>query len=309
MKKILSVVLILTMLVSLGTASFAAGIPEKPYDNSEFFSYKDYTLHYRVYDGDPADKKQIMLVHGFCLSTASLEGVAEEYMAAGYDVITVDAPNFGYSTRETTEMELLDREEIIHALMCHLGGKWIVGGHSMGGGIAINIATDYSEDVSGLVLYAPQTNVKAEGITAVMAKTKLMQTVMNVMCAFAVRMPFVVRMLVEMSFSDKDYAKAYDLERITAPMSVDGTGAGVAIMSSHTRDTDFEKLSALDIPCVIFTASVDKVASADNLQTIIDSAPEGALVYNFEKGGHMMMEYNPQGVAELSLPVMGEMIK
>lgn len=304
MKKIISILISVVLILSLPVAALAGAIPEKPYENSCFFSYKDYTIHYRVYDGDPADKKQIMLVHGFCLSTASLEGVAEEYMAAGYDVITVDAPNFGYSVRETDDMELLDREEVIHALMCHLGGKWIVGGHSMGGGIAINIATDYSESVSGLVLYAPQTNVKAEGFTAIMAKSKLMQTMMEVVCAFALRMPFVVRMLVEMSFSDKEFAKSYDLERITAPISVDGTGAGVAIMSSHTRGTDFEKLSELNIPCVIFTASEDRVASAENLETIITSAPEGTLVCNFEKGGHMMMEYNPKEVAELSLPVM-----
>ena len=304
MKKIISLLLALSMLTGLCVFAFAVPIPENPYDNSCFFSYKDYTLHYRVYDGDPADKKQIMLVHGFCLSTASLEGVAEEYMSAGYDVITVDAPNFGYSSRETTDIELLSREEIIHALMCHLGGKWIVGGHSMGGGIAINIATDYSEDVSGLVLYAPQTNTEATGLMAKMSKTKLMQTIFSVVLAMALRLPPVVRMLVEMSFSSKEYAKTYDLRRITAPLSVDGTGAGITIMSSHTRGTDFEKLSTLDIPCVIFTATEDKVAMADNLQTIIDNAPDGAKVFNFEEGGHMMMEYNPKEVAELSLPIM-----
>ena len=304
MKKIISLILILTMIFGLSVSAIASAIPEKPYDNSRFFSYKDYTLHYRVYDGDPADKKQVLLVHGFCLSTASLEGVAEEYMAAGYDVVTVDVPNFGYSTRETNNMELLDREEIIYALMCDLGGRWIVGGHSMGGGIAINIATDYSDIVSGLVLYAPQTNTEATGFAAKMSATKLMQTLMSAVLAFALRMPPLVRMLVEMSFSSKEFAKNYDLSRITKPMSVDGTGAGISIMSSHTRGTDFEKLSTLKMPCVIFTASEDKVAMAENLQTIIDSAPEGKVVYNFEEGGHMMMEYNPTEVAELSLPVM-----
>ena len=304
MKKILSLLLILSMLLSFSVFAFAVPIPEKPYDNSSFFSYKDYTLHYRVYDGDPADKKQIMLFHGFCLSTASLEGVAEEYMAAGYDVITVDAPNFGYSSRETSKTNLLDREEIIHALMCHLGGKWIVGGHSMGGGIAINIATDYSEDVIGLVLYAPQTNTEAKGISAKMSSTILMQKVFSVVLAMALRLPPLVRMLVQMSFSSKEYAKTYDLKRITAPLSVDGTGAGITIMSSHTRGTDFDKLSTLDIPCVIFTASEDKVAMADNLEEIITHAPNGTVVYNFEDGGHMMMEYNPKEVAKLSLPIM-----
>ena len=304
MKKVLSLILVLSMLLSFGVSAFAVPIPEKPYDNSNFFNYKDYTLHYRTYEGDPTDKKQILLVHGFCLSTASLEGIAEEYMSAGYDVVTVDAPNFGYSSRETRKTELLDREEVIHALMCHIGGRWIVGGHSMGGGIAINIATDYSEDVSGLVLYAPQTNTKAEGIMSKVSASYMMQTVYNVILAFALRMPFLVRMLVEMSFSDKEYADSYDLKRITAPLSVDGTGGGITMMASHTRDSDFEKLSALEIPCVIFTATEDKVAMAENLQKIIDSAPEGKEVYNLEKGGHMMMEYNPKEVARLSLPVM-----
>ena len=304
MKKLLSLLMILSMLLSLTVTAFAVPIPEKPYDNSSFFSYKDYTLHYRVYDGDPENKKQILLVHGFCLSTASLEGVAEEYMASGYDVITVDAPNFGYSSRETDNMKLLDREEIIHALMTYIGGKWIVGGHSMGGGIAINIATDYSEDVIGLVLYAPQTNTEATGLMAKMSASKLMQTLFSAVLAMALRLPFMVRMLVEMSFSDKDYAKSYDLNRITDPMRVDGTGAGITIMSSHTRGTDFDKLSTLNIPCVIFTASEDKVAMADNLKTIIDNAPIGTKVYNFPEGGHMMMEYNPKEVAKLSLPIM-----
>ena len=306
MKKIISVMLAVLLVVSMGISAFAVAIPEKPYYNSSFFSYKDYTLHYRIYDGDPANKKQVLLVHGFCLSTASLEGVAEEYMKAGYDVITVDAPNFGYSSRENNNMELLDREEIIYALMCSLGGKWIVGGHSMGGGIAINIATDYGENVIGLVLYAPQTNTEATKMAAVMSKTCLMQSMMTMVLKFALRMPPLVRLLVEMSFSSKDFAKNYDLKRITDPMKVDGTGAGISIMSSHTRGSNFEKLASLDIPCVIFTASEDKVAMADNLQTIIDYAPKGKVVYNFEEGGHMMMEYNPQKVAELSLPVMAE---
>ena len=304
MKKLVSLVLIATIILSMGISAFAVPIPEKPYNNSNFFSYNDYTLHYRVYDGDSADKKQILLVHGFCLSTASLEGIAEEYMAAGYDVVTVDAPNFGYSSRETRKTELLDREEVIYALMCHLGGKWIVGGHSMGGGIAINLATDYGENVTGLVLYAPQTNTKATGIAAKLSASYFMQTMMNLVLKLALKIPALVRMLVEISFSSKEFAESYDLSRITAPLSVDGTGAGISIMSSHTRNSDFDKFSTLDIPCVIFTASVDKVAMADNLQTIIDNAPENKVVYNFEEGGHMMMEYNPKEVAELSLPIM-----
>lgn len=302
MKKVISLVLCLVMLFTVSLSAFAAdAVQEKPYDNSEFYTVGDYTLHYRVYEPDSHAKNQIMLVHGFCLSTASLEGVAQEYQKAGYRVVLVDAPNFGYSSRENTEMNLIAREELIYSLMQELGGTWIVGGHSMGGGIAINLACDYTETVTGLVLYAPQTAMQMKGVMATLAVSPLMQTMYTLILKLALRMPFLVEMLVSMSFSDSEYAKTYDLTRISAPLSLEGTGAGLSIMTSHARGNDFEKLSTLDIPCVIITAANDQVASADNLAQIIENAPEGTYTYEFEDGGHMMMEYYPAETAEQTL--------
>ena len=75
-------------------------------------------------------------------------------------------------------------------------------------------------------------------------------------------------------------------------------------MTTHTRGTDFEKVRELNIPCVIITAKEDKVADADNLQAIIDNAPEGTVVHEFSKGGHMMMEYSPAEVAQKTFSVI-----
>lgn len=303
MKKLLSLILSLTMLLGLCVPAFAADT-EKPFDNSNFYSVGDYTLHYRLYEPEGNAEKQIMLIHGFCLSTASLEGVAGEYVNKGYRVVLVDVPNFGYSSRETNSTAFLSREEVIGSLMLSLGGEWIVGGHSMGGGIAINLATDYPETVTGLVLFAPQTSMEASGSAAETARSPLMQMVYKVILKICLKMPFLVRMFVSMSFSDASYAKDYDLTRITAPLSVGGTGAGITIMTSHTRGPDFEKFKALDIPCVIITAENDKVASAENLKAIIDNAPDGTEVYSFAEGGHMMMEYSPAEVAEKTMSVI-----
>ena len=120
----------------------------------------------------------------------------------------------------------------------------------------------------------------------------------------ALKIPGVVRSLVEMSFSDAEYAKSYDISRISDPLSLEGTGAGIAIMSSHTRGTDFERVSELTIPAVVITATDDRVASAENLDKIIVALGDNATVYNCEKGGHMMMEYDAALVAEKTLPVI-----
>lgn len=303
MKKTLSFILALIIAFTLTIPAFAAE-DDKPFENSCFYSVGDYTLHYRIYEPDFKAKNQIMLIHGFCLSTASLEGIAEEYMNAGYRVVTVDAPDFGYSSRETVETEKLDRETVIYSLVQHLGGKWIVGGHSMGGGIALNLACDYPEVFTGLVLFAPQSSKEVSGAAGFIASSSLMRSMYNIILKIALMIPGVVRSLVEMSFSDAEYAKKYDIRRISDPLSVEGTGAGIAIMSSHTRGNDFAAISDLTIPSVVITATDDRVASAENLQQIIDALGENATVYNCEKGGHMMMEYDAALVAEKTLPVI-----
>lgn len=304
MKKFTAVLLAMLMAFSLTVTAFAAD--EKPFENSNYYTEGDYTIHYRTFEPEGAVKNQIFLVHGFCLSTVSLEGIAAEYAKAGYRVVLADAPNFGYSSRETSKTKLVDREVIFGGLLKELGGTWIVGGHSMGGGIAINLATDYPETVTGAILFAPQTSNESSGVTAMLMRSGIMQTIYTVVLKIALMFPSIVRSLVETSFSDKEFAKNYDLSRITAPFTLEGSGAAVAIMASHTRGSDLEAFSQLTIPCVILTAKDDRVANADNLQAIIDNAPEGTVVHKDLEGGHMMMEYNPVLAAELTLEVIGK---
>ena len=304
MKKLTSVLLAVLMVFSLTVTSFAAN-EEKPFDNSKFYTEGDYTIHYRVFEPSDAVRGQIFLVHGFCLSTVSLEGVAAEYAGAGYRVVLADAPSFGYSTKENSKTKLVDREVLFYGLLKELGGKWIVGGHSMGGGIAINLATDYPEITEGAILFAPQTSNEMSGVTAMLMRSGIMQTMYSLVLKLALLFPSIVRSLVEMSFSDKEFAADYDLSRITAPFTLEGSGPAVAIMASHTRGSNLEAFSQLDIPCVILTARDDRVANADNLQAIIDNAPEGTVVHKDLEGGHMMMEYNPALAAELTLEVIG----
>ena len=304
MKKILALVLAVVMMLTAIPFAFAVNT-EKPFDNSSFYKVNDdYTLHYRVYEAKGEEKNQILLIHGFCLSTATFEGLAEIYAENGYRTILVDVPNFGYSSRETDDTELMDREDVIYALMENLGGTFIVGGHSMGGGLAINLATDHPEAVTGLVLFAPQTSFEGSAPSTLFG-SKPQQIMMEVVRTVILWFPTLIRYaLVAGSFSSMEFAKDYDITKITDPFTIKGTGAGIAIMSTHTRGSDLSKLKALSIPCVVVTADKDMVASAENLKEIIDNSPEGTKVVNFTEGGHMMMEYNPTKAAEETLPVM-----
>ncbi len=305
MKKICSIMLALILVFS--AIPFASAVnPQKPFENSEFYEVGDYKLHYRTFEPATEPKNQIMLIHGFCLSTVTFEKLAEIYAENGYRTVLVDVPNFGYSSRETDDTTLMDREDVIFSLMEALGGTWVVGGHSMGGGLAINLATDHSETVTGLVLFAPQTSFEGS-VPQSPFGSKPMQIMMEAVRTVILWFPFVIRYaLVASSFSSLEYAKDYDITKITDPFTIKGTGAGIAVMSTHTRGSDLSKLSALNIPCAIVTAEKDMIASAENLQAIIDNAPKGTYVTTFSEGGHMMMEYNPEKAAEETLPVIAK---
>lgn len=306
LKKFASVALALVLALScFSLVSFAAVGDRVPFNNSEFFETGDYNIHYRTY-GERSSRPGVMLLHGFGLSTASFEALAEEYAENGYYVVAVDLPNFGYSSRETTETKLMSRENVVYALMEELGGRWILGGHSMGGGIAINVATDHPEDVAGLVLFAPQTSAEASPLMKSIMTNKYVLSLFGGLFKIGASFSFIFTPMVEMSFSDKEYAKKYDVLRIASPLRLDGTGKGIAIMTSHTRGTDFEKFSALDVPVAIITSENDRVANAKNLEATLAAAPDGSRHFTVKAGGHMMMEYNSKESAALTLPVMAE---
>ena len=63
MKKLLSVLLSLVMILSLAQISFAADDTEAslPFQNSEFYTVGDYTLHYRVFEPENI-KNQILSI-------------------------------------------------------------------------------------------------------------------------------------------------------------------------------------------------------------------------------------------------------
>lgn len=302
MKKLTAVFLSILLVFTFATPAFAADVSSnEPFENSSYFTDGSYTLHYRVYDPATPNGKQMILLHGFCLSTVSFEGLAQEYADAGYKVVLADLPNFGYSSRETRKTDLVAREDLVYDLMQNLGGKWIVGGHSMGGGVAANIAIAHPDDVTGLLLFAPQTTPKVGKISAMLMRSVPIAMMYEAILTVASRMPLVIRMLLKTSFSDKNFAAKYDTNKIAKPLQIKGTGKGMAIMASHTTATDIAAFGALTIPIVIVTAKDDKIAVRSRIDELINSGAVNLTTIEFEKGGHMMMEYDPQAVAEKTL--------
>lgn len=95
----------------------------------------------------------IVIIHGFMCSCIDFENIIKAF-SIKYKVIAVDLIGFGRSDkRKTLNYSKKNMGELIHKLMRQKGYKiYSIVGHSMGGGVALNIANDHPESINSLVL-------------------------------------------------------------------------------------------------------------------------------------------------------------
>ena len=301
MKKIMSVILSVILILSMAVAAFATA--ETPYDDSKFFDYKGYSIHYREWKAKE-QKGQIIFLHGFAHTTYCWHNMAEKLVAEGYTCVLVDLPNFGYSSRDTMEMERLPREEIVHALMVYLSDEaWYVAGHSMGGFVAESVYDKYPESVNNLLLYGTSGNINTPEMSEFVGNPKLIKLLVPLLKRLAKHekvIDKIIKVAVKFCFFDNEYFAAYDYSEIVKSFVRPGTGEGIFYSFSMLTDTNYEAIK--NGPAVLYiNGSKDKVIKKSAVQTLIDNLPENSEYHIIEGGGHLFIENYADEAAELTL--------
>jgi pimeloyl-ACP methyl ester carboxylesterase len=135
---------------------------DRPFPESRFATVGDLQIHYRAWEPPNTPRAKILLLHGIGSSTFSFEQVVPGLVDAGYAVVAVDLPGFGYSdTALKFEHTPENRLAIIWTLIDRLDtdqnqfnpvDQWFVIGHEMGGELALWMAADRPGRIAGLVL-------------------------------------------------------------------------------------------------------------------------------------------------------------
>ena len=297
MKKIIALFLSLVLICMAAVPAFAAY--ETPFEDSLFFEYEDYSIHYRVWEAENA-RGQIFMIHGFALSSYCWTELATRLVAAGYTCVMADLPDFGYSTRETLSTDKLPREEIMHALMVSLSDKpWYVAGHSMGGYVAQALYAKYPESVINLLLYGTGTNDTDPASAAIMGNpvfVSIMGPVMQMMTKF----DFLVRMFLVTALNDAAYAASYDLSKVTEPIRIAGTGKGACYSFSMLTPTDYDAI-ANGKPVLFVSGGADSVIPDSAKNSLRSILPEGSVDYVVAGGGHLFIENKADETARVTL--------
>ncbi len=114
-----------------------------------YFKINGDTIFYQKSGHGPA----MLLIHGFPLSGELFEG---QYAAltGSYTVIVPDLPGFGRSTTSTESQTEARYASDLFGLLDHLGvQKAIIGGHSMGGQVTLEMYHEQPSRFAGMILF------------------------------------------------------------------------------------------------------------------------------------------------------------
>lgn len=237
---------------------------------------------------DLGDGKVVVLIHGYPLSDASWEYQYHALIKAGYRVIGITLRGFGQSDKPYGKYNYDQFADDIKMVLDKLDIKdATLGGHSMGGAIALHYVARYnSAHVSKLALFsaaAPCHTKKPDYPYPFFTKEDITQW-------------------VELNNSDRPALLAAVGERFAlTPTSLSpGIGAwlgGIEMQSSPyameqaliaLRDEDLrDDLPKIKIPTLILHAKEDKIVSFA-LAEQISKAIAGSQLVRFDKSGHAL---------------------
>jgi pimeloyl-ACP methyl ester carboxylesterase len=238
----------------------------------------------------------VVLLHGFPLDLTMWE-YQRETLGSMYRVIAPDLRGHGRSEAPDgiypIEDMAADVVELLDALK--IGEPVVVGGHSMGGYVALALAVKHPKRLRGLMLI----NTRAGADTPETARVR--EDLAQVVEAEGKADPIVATMLPKL-FAPITRERRPDLvERVgeqmrrTDPRGVAGTLRGLATRPDRTAD-----LPRISLSTLVLAGADDQMIPVAESERIAQSLPNCSLV-TVPDAGHMAPLENPSAVNEAML--------
>lgn len=143
--------------LSLNARAYSREVERRWPPIGRFIEAHDTRLH--VLEDGPEGAQPVLLVHGASANLLELWGPLAPHLNKDHRVIAFDRPGMGFSTRPRRDAERLRVQAQLAARALEAtSGPAIVVGHSLGAAVALRLALDFPELVSGLVLIAPASH-------------------------------------------------------------------------------------------------------------------------------------------------------
>lgn len=196
--------------------------------NGRFVETSLGTIHVSVWGDD--NPKTVVMTHGMAAWGGLWEQTAEALQTAGYRVIAVDMPPFGFSNRYDNDFSRSRQAQRLKALETALELKdYFLVGHSYGGGIALEMALLHPENLRALVLVAPVIGLEPEDASApVPAEPGMAQSLLDndmiaeALVSLSITNPLATAFLSKQFMHRKDALTERHVDILQQPMRLAG---------------------------------------------------------------------------------------
>ncbi|MCR5872780.1 alpha/beta hydrolase [Phenylobacterium sp. J426] len=252
-------------------------------------------LHYR--DEGPRDAPAIVLIHGFAASLHAWERWRGR-LADRYRVITLDLPGHGLTRAPQAYVPSTAASvEIVDQLTARLGvGRFVVGGNSMGGGVAWAYALAHPDRVRGLVLLnAAGWPARSSGgppplVFQLLGNPLGRAVLRNVDPALMARNGLEKAYGAPALVTDELVDRYVDLARAPGHRDI------LTARRADERQVTPATFAAIRAPTLILAGAKDEIIPVENQRGFASAIP-GARLIVYPEGGHVPMEQLPDRTA------------
>lgn len=315
LKRIAVVMLVLGLII--GALPYAIPLsratgPDTPYADGYFLSYEDSWIHYRVFEtskSGASEKRSIssirgkvLMVHGFGGSSYSFETNARTLAEAGYYVVLVDLPGFGYSSRNPLENHAQTyRAKVLWSLLDTLDQQmtsaangmvrpWSLVGHSMGGGTVAAMGLQAPSRIDSLVLVDGALldgNRRSSGLLQVPFLERWLQLALE----HVLIRPGRIEKLLESAYGQPPTAA--QIQGYLEPLSLPGTARASGALLKTSESLAPEQLEDIEVPVLAIWGEKDQWVPLEQAYQLQALFPHFSLEV-ITGAGHCPMETHPE---------------
>jgi pimeloyl-ACP methyl ester carboxylesterase len=267
-------------------------------EEDQFFKHNDHRVRYQSLSELSSDKPNLILIHGFGNSLGTWESLAPK-LSIAFNVYAIDMLGFGLSEKPVHyQYTNANQASIIQSFSDFMGfDSFIVGGHSLGGAVAMHAAI-IDQKTQGLILFNP-------GIinTGVPEFSKYLNLI------------FPMSRISAKQFADRDFRQGFLKRSYHNPSVVTDQVMDRVMLGSQTADyvsgmssmlskyyeaNELELMNNVKLPTLIIFGIEDQNKSMNEALQLRNGFSNSRLEI-IQNAGHYVHEESPDSVSKIMI--------